>query len=78
MQATSPWTYQCGSEKPAYDPSLPDPNSPTRNFETTGQTVYLYFVRASFSYNSNGCWWSLDRDPERVPITFTATPPPGS
>jgi len=77
MKATSPWTYQCAGEKPASDPSLLDPNSPTRNFETTGQTAYLYFVRANFSYNSTGCWWSLDRDLERVPITFKLPPPPG-
>ena len=75
MQATPPWTYQCGGEKPAYDPSVLDPNSPTRNFETTGQTAYLYFVRANFSYNSTTCWWSLDRDLERIPITFKLPPP---
>jgi hypothetical protein len=74
MRATPPWAYQCGAERPAYDPSLLDPNSPTRNFETTGQTAYLYFVRANFSFNSSGCWWSLDRDLERIPITFKLPP----
>jgi hypothetical protein len=78
MQATPPWSYKCGSEKPAYDPSLLDPNSTSRNFETSGQTVNLYFVRANFSFNSTTCWWSLDRDLEMIPIRFStpSSPPP--
>jgi hypothetical protein len=71
MAATPPWAYTCGSaEKPAYDPSILDPNSPTRNFETTGQTVNLYYVRANPTTNATGCSWGLDRDLIRIPITF--------
>jgi hypothetical protein len=75
MRADFPWTYQCGSEKPALNPSILDPNSASRNFETTGQTVDLYFTRSNFSYGSGHCWWSLDRDLVRVPIQFSGASP---
>jgi hypothetical protein len=68
MTANFPWAYTCtkASEKPVYDPSVLDPNSTSRNFETTGQTMNLYYVRANF----NGCSWGLDRDLVRIPIKF--------
>ena len=44
-------------------PSLLDPDSTTRNFETTGKTAYLYYTR----FNGHG----LDRDLLRVPVEFS-------
>lgn len=48
-------------------PSLIDPTSPSRNFETTGQQAYLYFTR----FNRHDCGDTKDRDLIRVPITFS-------
>jgi hypothetical protein len=44
---------------------LIDPQSPSRNFETIGDTAYLYFTRFHF----RNCAANLDRDLLRVPIT---------
>jgi hypothetical protein len=61
-----PWTYRCGDRNPVLYPSLLDPHSSSRNFETTGETAYLYFTR--FHYRS--CQQTMDRDLVRVPIRF--------
>lgn len=61
-----PWTYSCGDRNPILYPSLLDPRSDSRNFETTGESAYMYFTR--FHYRS--CMQTLDRDLMRVPIRF--------
>jgi hypothetical protein len=65
MKAVVPWTYQCG-DSPIIDPTVLDPLSGTRNFETTGRNVYLYFTRMNYQ----NCRQTLDRDLIRIPIQF--------
>jgi PKD domain len=74
MKAELPWTWQC-SDGPQYyrDPSLLDPQSKTRNFDTMGQRPYLFFTR----FNINSCTQSLDRDLIRIPIEFSNQAPGG-
>jgi hypothetical protein len=68
MEAVLPWSYKgCGDADPVQYPSLLDPNSPSRNFETTGRTMYLYFVRDHYNQYCNQ---TLDRDLIRIPIAF--------
>jgi hypothetical protein len=70
MTGELPWTHECGDEDPIRDASLIDPSSPSRNFETIGQTAYLYFTRLNFEYFFEECWLGLDRDLLRIPIKF--------
>jgi hypothetical protein len=62
-----PWTYRCGNADPVLYPSVLDPESKSRNFETTGQRVYLYFTRFHYS----ACQETLNRDLVRIPIQFS-------
>jgi hypothetical protein len=48
-------------------PAVLDPSSTDRNFNTVGQTAYLYRARMN---NAGTCGFSNDRDFVRVPITF--------
>ena len=59
--------YQCGGPDPIQYPSLTDPASTTRNFETTGNTAYLYYTQNHYT----NCQQTLDRDLVRVPITIS-------
>ena len=59
--------YTCGDPDPIAYPSVIDPASPSRSFETTGKTAYLYYT----SYHYPNCQQTLDRDLVRVPITIT-------
>ena len=73
MKAELPWTWQC-SDGPFYrDPSLLDPQSSTRNFDTMGQRPYLFFTR----FNISSCSSCLDRDLIRIPIEFSNQAPGG-
>ena len=67
MEAALPWTCPTGSEHQVAYPSLLDPLSPSRNYETTGQRPSLYFTR----FNDR-CLLALgaDRDLVRIPIEF--------
>jgi hypothetical protein len=67
LQAESRHTYACGDADPVAYPSLLDPESTSRNFETTGDRAYLYYTR--FNYAS--CKETPDRDLVRVPIKFS-------
>jgi len=67
MPAETANTYQCGGPKPILYPSIIDPESPTRNFETAGQHPYLYYAR----YNPQNCNLGPNRDIVRVPIEFS-------
>jgi hypothetical protein len=60
-----PWTVEfAGSDLSHLYPSLLDPESESRNFETTDKTAYLYYTRNNFGHGS------LDRDLLRVPVEF--------
>jgi hypothetical protein len=65
-KAELPWTFKCGDRNPILYPSLLDPASQSRNFETTGKRAYIYFTR--FNYGS--CRMTQDRDLLRVPVEF--------
>jgi hypothetical protein len=68
MEAVTPWSYKgCGDADPVQYPSVLDPNSPGRNFETTGRTMNLYFVRDHYNQYCNQDW---DRDLVKIPIAF--------
>jgi hypothetical protein len=73
MRGELPWTYQCGDAPYVRDPSLIDPASKSRNFDTVGQRPYLFFTR----FNLSSCSASLDRDLLRVPIEFSNQEPGG-
>jgi hypothetical protein len=59
-----PWTVSDPSEPVHLYPSLLDPQSTSRNFETIGKTAYIYYSR------NNRRPGDLDRDMLRVPIEF--------
>jgi hypothetical protein len=67
MEVESRQTHECGDLDPVAYPSVLDPGSTSRNFETTGKRAYLYFTR--FNYES--CKETFDRDLVRVPIEFS-------
>jgi Bacterial Ig-like domain (group 1) len=60
------WTYRCGDQDPLAYPSILDPASTSRNFETTGKRVWLFFTRLHYV----SCRQTLDRDLLRVPLEF--------
>jgi hypothetical protein len=66
-EAQLPWTYECGESSPILYPSVLDPESRSRNYETTGRRPYLYFTR--FHYRD--CKQTLNRDLIRVQIEFS-------
>lgn len=66
LEVPLPWTVELpGADLSYLYPSLLDPASPSINFETTGETAYLYYTR-----NNEG-HASLDRDLVRVPVQFS-------
>jgi hypothetical protein len=67
MPAEFVHTFRCGDPDPVAYPSLLDPRSESRNFETTGKRVYLYFTR----FNYKQCLQTQDRNLVRVPIEFS-------
>jgi hypothetical protein len=67
MEVESRQTYRCGDPDPVAYPSVLDPDSTSRNFETTGKRAYLYFTRSDYE----SCRENLDRDLVRVPIEFS-------
>jgi hypothetical protein len=60
-------SYRCGDPDPVAYPSLIDPASRSRNFETTGRRPWLYFTR--FHYRD--CQNVLNRDLVRVRVRFS-------
>jgi hypothetical protein len=75
MNGRLPWTYQrCTDREQIRDPSVLDPESESRNFDTTGQRPFIYFTR--FQINAS-CNTSLDRDLIRIPLEFTNRQPGG-
>ena len=73
MEAEVRWATDCMKPDPIKDPSLLDPASTSRNFETVGQTGQLFYTW----YHMDGCNGTLDRDLIRVPIQFTNQQPGG-
>jgi hypothetical protein len=69
MQITLPYPRQCTDPNTGLYPSLLDPDSNSRNFESTDQQVYLFFTYERW----NGCVLTLDRDLIRIPIQFTGS-----
>jgi hypothetical protein len=65
-EAELTWTYECGDSNPVAYPSLLDPNSRSRNFETVGKRAWLYFTRLHYA----DCRHTSNRDLVRVPIEF--------
>jgi hypothetical protein len=68
------WSHKCGDDDPLLYPSLLDPTSPSRNFETIGRRPYLFFTQLNYGYNSGGCWMAWDRDMKRVALEFNKAP----
>lgn len=62
------WAYRCGKHDPIHYPSLIDPSSRSRNFQTVGAHAYLYFT----DFHREGCSIGLDRDLVRVPVEIRA------
>ena len=59
--------FRCGDRNPVGHPSLLDPDSPSRNFETTGRRPWLYFTR----FHPKQCRLALNRDLVRVRVRFS-------
>jgi hypothetical protein len=66
MEAELTWTYQPGDDDPILYPALLDPDSESRNFETTDQDAYLYYTQNHYRDDQQ----TLDRDLVRVPVRF--------
>jgi hypothetical protein len=66
FEAPLPWSVHAGNPRTYLYPSLIDPDSHSRNFETSGKTAYLYMTR----FNGGD---PLDRDLIRIPIEFFPT-----
>jgi hypothetical protein len=67
------WVNDCTPPDPIKDPSLLDPTSTSRNFETVGQRGQLFYTL----YHFDGCNGTLDRDLIRIPIEFSNQQPGG-
>ncbi|MGZ4337920.1 MAG: hypothetical protein ACXVRA_11465 [Gaiellaceae bacterium] len=61
-----PGAWKCGDPDPIEYPSLIDPTSTSRNFDTSGSTAYLYYT----DFHNKDCRQTLDRDLMRVAVTI--------
>jgi hypothetical protein len=66
LAATAPDSFHCGDAAPIAYPSLLDPLSPTRNFDTTSDRAEIFFTR----FNVKDCRTSMDRDLMRQHVSF--------
>jgi hypothetical protein len=66
-RTTVPWTYGCGDAGASEYPSLIDPGSASRNFETVGRTALLFFT----VLHADGCTLGSDRDLVDVPVRLS-------
>ena len=66
LELTTTWEYQCGDPDPVLYPSLIDPSSTSRNFETSDGRAYVYYTVLHYPE----CQQTLDRDLVRVPVTI--------
>jgi hypothetical protein len=67
LRAPTLHTYECGRASPIAYPSVLDPSSGGRNFETSGRRPYLYFTK--FRYR--GCRKTPNRDLVRVRLSIS-------
>jgi len=67
MPATGPGSWTCADPPPLAFPSLLDPGSPDRNFETVGGQAVLFATR----FNVAQCRIGMDRSLVRWPVTVT-------
>ena len=65
--AEIPQSFRCGDDNPIAHPSILDPTSRSRNYETSGRHAYLFFTR----FNYRHCRPSADFDLLRIPIEFS-------
>jgi PKD repeat protein len=65
--------WQCGDPDPVRDPSLLDPTSTSRNFETTGRRPYVYYL-VLHPHGSCSSAFVDDHDLLRVQVEFTTAP----
>ena len=71
MEAEVRWATDCMPPDPIKDPSILDPASTSRNYDTVGRTAQLFYTW----YHMSGCNGTSDRDLIRVPIQFNGGPP---
>ncbi len=64
LERDLPWTAPNPLGPNYMYPSLLDPDSTSRNFDTIGKTVYVYYTRLNFGQGD------LDRDMLRIPVEF--------
>jgi len=69
--ATGGGGWHCGDPMAVAYPSLLDPASPSRNFETVGATAMLYLT----AFNPTNCRLGMDRDLIRLPVTIAPAAP---
>lgn len=67
MPAIGHGQFRCGGEKPLAYPSLLDPASTARNFDTVGDTAQLYVTR----FDVPDCRIHGSRSLLRIPVTIT-------
>jgi hypothetical protein len=65
-EVEAPGTFKCGDLNPILYPSIIDPESDSRNFETSGRRPFMYFTR--FHYQD--CVQGPNRDLVRVRVEF--------
>jgi hypothetical protein len=73
FEAEIEWVNDCTPPGPIKDPSLLDPASTSRNFETVGQRGQVFYTHEHY----DGCNGTQDRDLVRVPIEFSNQQPGG-
>ena len=61
------WRYGCDGRAPVFYPSLLDPDTASRNFETVDDRGFIYFT----SFNLSNCKVSWDRDLMRLEIAIS-------
>lgn len=67
LELPLPWTWKPGEGDYYYEyPSLLDPDSSSRNFDTSGKRAYVYLTRFNKRPGAN----DLDRDLVRIPVEF--------
>jgi hypothetical protein len=64
----TPAAHDCRGEAPVAYPSLLDPNSTDRNFETVGATAMIFLTRFNLHPTTTGCSFDMDRDLIFVPV----------
>lgn len=67
IQSALPWIFSCGDRDPVAYPSVVEPNSASRSFDSSGQRPYLYFTLFHFA----SCESTPDRDLVRVQIALS-------